>query len=246
MTTELPPPGWYDDPERDDRQRWWDGTSWSQTRRPRASDAAVGFTSGTPSHSTPERVPAPEHVVVGGGDGTRTLANPMDRLAAAVLDGVLAVVVLAAAGLVGAVVGVLSDALSALIAGALSLAAWVLIVASNVMGEGRLGQSYGKHVVGISVVSTRTGEPIGSAAAVGRNIIRGIGAYIFGLGVLWMLWDSRRQGWHDKAVSSVVVKTRGETKVDPLTFMRAILDSDPGALTRRERLTVESTTNGDQ
>ena len=28
-TATLPPEGWYDDPERPGRKRWWDGTAWS-------------------------------------------------------------------------------------------------------------------------------------------------------------------------------------------------------------------------
>lgn len=32
--TDLPPPGWYDDPTGPAKERWWDGTQWSdQTRR---------------------------------------------------------------------------------------------------------------------------------------------------------------------------------------------------------------------
>jgi len=36
--TELPPPGWYDDPTAPAQERWWDGTMWSeQTRRKAAT-----------------------------------------------------------------------------------------------------------------------------------------------------------------------------------------------------------------
>jgi len=31
---ELPPPGWYRDPEAPELQRWWDGSQWSEHRRP--------------------------------------------------------------------------------------------------------------------------------------------------------------------------------------------------------------------
>lgn len=241
MTADLPPPGWYDDPDpepdNNDGQRWWDGTSWSQARRRSGSDAAVVSASGTPSRNPSLSSLASsvsECVNVGGAGELRTLATPAERLAAVVIDGVLAVVVLAAAGLVGTIFGVLPDAMEGLVVGALSLAAWVVVVGSNVMGEGRLGQSYGKHLVGLDVVSTRTGGHVGSAAALGRNIVRGVGVYVLGLGVLWMLWDPRRQGWHDKAASSVVVKARRPVRVDPLTFVRAILADDP-TLPMRQR-----------
>jgi uncharacterized RDD family membrane protein YckC len=33
-----------------------------------------------------------------------------------------------------------------------------------------------------------------------------LSALFFGLGVFWMLWDRRRQAWHDKLAKTVVVK----------------------------------------
>lgn len=33
MTDALPSPGWYDDPENRDHQRWWDGVRWSEHRK---------------------------------------------------------------------------------------------------------------------------------------------------------------------------------------------------------------------
>jgi hypothetical protein len=33
-----------------------------------------------------------------------------------------------------------------------------------------------------------------------------ISGQICGLGYLWALWDKQRQTWHDKVISSVVVK----------------------------------------
>ena len=49
--------------------------------------------------------------------------------------------------------------------------------------------------------------PSAAGAAVGRYLFA---AFISGnfllLGYLWSLWDDRKQTWHDKVVSSVVVK----------------------------------------
>ncbi|WP_374009882.1 DUF2510 domain-containing protein [Leifsonia sp. LS-T14] len=32
----LPPAGWYSDPQDPTRERWWDGTGWSEHQRDRA------------------------------------------------------------------------------------------------------------------------------------------------------------------------------------------------------------------
>jgi uncharacterized RDD family membrane protein YckC len=33
-----------------------------------------------------------------------------------------------------------------------------------------------------------------------------VSGWVFYLGYLWMLWDSEKQTWHDKMVSSVVIR----------------------------------------
>ena len=37
----LPVAGWYPDPEHETQDRWWDGTAWSDHRRPREDASAV-------------------------------------------------------------------------------------------------------------------------------------------------------------------------------------------------------------
>jgi uncharacterized RDD family membrane protein YckC len=70
----------------------------------------------------------------------------------------------------------------------------------------RRGQSFGKRFVGIRVVRT-DGEPITYQTAALRHIIGyPFSVLFFGLGALWMLWDGRQQGWHDKLAKTVVVR----------------------------------------
>ena len=38
MQSELPPAGWYPDPQQPERQRWWDGTEWTDTLLQAAPD----------------------------------------------------------------------------------------------------------------------------------------------------------------------------------------------------------------
>jgi uncharacterized RDD family membrane protein YckC len=68
------------------------------------------------------------------------------------------------------------------------------------------GQSFGKRFIGIRVVRT-DGRPIDYQTALLRHIVGyPLSILLFGLGVVWMLWDGRRQGWHDKLARTVVVK----------------------------------------
>ena len=70
----------------------------------------------------------------------------------------------------------------------------------------RRGQSFGKRFIGVRVVRT-DGRPIDYQTVVLRHIVGyPLSILFFGLGVVWMLWDGRRQGWHDKLAKTVVVK----------------------------------------
>ena len=72
--------------------------------------------------------------------------------------------------------------------------------------EGERGQSPGQKVAGIRVVRQETGLPIGFGRAVGRMFAQYLSSQVLYLGYLWMLWDDDKQTWHDKIVSSIVVK----------------------------------------
>jgi uncharacterized RDD family membrane protein YckC len=72
---------------------------------------------------------------------------------------------------------------------------------------GPTGQTLGKRVCNIRVVDATTGQPgIGIGRGIGRYFARILSAIPLGLGYLWMLWDDRKQTWHDKLVTTVVVK----------------------------------------
>lgn len=82
----------------------------------------------------------------------------------------------------------------------------VLVYFAKLEGGPR-GQTIGKRAFGIRVADATTGGPIGAGRALGRNLFR---VFISGnvclLGYLWAFWDGRKQTWHDKVVSSVVVR----------------------------------------
>jgi uncharacterized RDD family membrane protein YckC len=56
------------------------------------------------------------------------------------------------------------------------------------------------------VADVDSGTPIGLGRGVGRYLFKFISAIVCLLGFLWVLWDPRKQAWHDKVARSVVVK----------------------------------------
>src|SRR2546423_7309784 len=114
------------------------------------------------------------------------------------------IAVAASAGSSGATFGVgLSPGASA----AVTLINVVVGVAYYAYFEGTRGQTVGKMALGIKVIDADTGGYIGVSRGIGRYFARFLSGIVFALGYLWMLWDDRKQCWHDKLVRSVVVRT---------------------------------------
>ncbi|MCV6638184.1 RDD family protein [Candidatus Albibeggiatoa sp. nov. NOAA] len=69
----------------------------------------------------------------------------------------------------------------------------------------RYGATPGKIVADCEIVHATTGKPITLGQAVLRYLAYLISALPLGLGFLWILWDKRKQGWHDKIANTVVI-----------------------------------------
>jgi uncharacterized RDD family membrane protein YckC len=93
---------------------------------------------------------------------------------------------------------------AALLLGLVALVAAVLYYPLMVGGT---GQTIGNKATGIRIVDATSGQPIGNGRALGRYLFAAfISGNLCALGYLWAIWDGRKQTWHDKVVSSVVVK----------------------------------------
>ncbi|MCW7553010.1 RDD family protein [Endozoicomonas gorgoniicola] len=74
----------------------------------------------------------------------------------------------------------------------------------------------GKMAVKAIVVDAATGN----SPTIKQCIIRYLGYIVatlpLGLGILWVAWDSKKQGWHDKMAGTVVIrpKNKGVEKVE--------------------------------
>ena len=72
--------------------------------------------------------------------------------------------------------------------------------------HGRTGQTPGDAALGIRVVDIESGEVIGYGRAFGRALVSIVSALVIAIGYLWMLWDPRKQTWHDKVVGSIPLR----------------------------------------
>ena len=71
--------------------------------------------------------------------------------------------------------------------------------------QGRTGYSIGKGVMGIKLIGEASGQPIGAGLAFVRNLAHILDALVCYIGFLWPLWDSKRQTFADKIMSTIVV-----------------------------------------
>jgi len=72
--------------------------------------------------------------------------------------------------------------------------------------QGRTGQSIGKGVMNIRLLSEQTGQPVGAGMAFLRYIVHVVDSLACYIGWLWPLWDQKRQTFTDKILSTVVVE----------------------------------------
>ncbi len=73
--------------------------------------------------------------------------------------------------------------------------------------EGTTGKSIGKQITGYTTVKEETGEPLGAAMGCLRVLLLFVDFCICYVGVLWPLWDPKRQALlSDKVTGAVVYK----------------------------------------
>ncbi len=121
---------------------------------------------------------------------TRKYAGFFRRVAAALIDVIILVFV---PGFVSN-----NNQTASAIAGILALAyeTWMI---------GMYGATIGKMVMKIRVVS-ESGKRIDYPTALVRTLSSYLSVAVFCLGILWVIWDIKRQSWHDKIAKTVVVK----------------------------------------
>ena len=151
-------------------------------------------------------------------------ARRIPRLVAAILDIIIIGIIFAILGAVGVVEAADPDAEFNVVSSVVSIVIWLIYFVGLTV---TLGQTLGKMAMGIRVVNI-DGEKPGVGAMLIREVIvrvpfivlavvlgpilgpdsgAGIGVIVLLIAIIWILFDDRRQGLHDKVAKTFVVKT---------------------------------------
>ena len=66
----------------------------------------------------------------------------------------------------------------------------------------------GKMAVSATIVDARTGGRPSVGQLIGRYLAYFVSGIPLGLGFIWVAFDGRKQGWHDKLAGTVVVRSK--------------------------------------
>lgn len=134
------------------------------------------------------------------GFGRRFVAYVID----AIILWIIQLVLLFCAGFVITVVSEANEDVSAGFSLLINCLAFLISVGYFVGFWATTGQTPGKMVMGIKVIST-DGQPVSWGKAILRYIGYIISSLILSLGFIWIAFDAKRQGWHDKIAGTYVV-----------------------------------------
>ncbi len=85
---------------------------------------------------------------------------------------------------------------------------WILPLVATVIFWVTLAATPGKLVLGLKVVDASAGEKIGVIKAFLRYLGYFVSAIPVLIGYIWVAFDARKQGWHDKIAGTVVVHAK--------------------------------------
>ena len=78
----------------------------------------------------------------------------------------------------------------------------------------------GKMAVSARVVDAKTGNTLTVGQSIGRYLGYFVSAIPMGLGIIWVAFDPKKQGWHDKLAGTVVIRSKNRGP-EPVKFEKA-------------------------
>lgn len=82
-------------------------------------------------------------------------------------------------------------------------------------------KTLGKAALGLQVVSSKDGEPIGFWKMLFREwFVKAASGSVFALGFIWILIDDKNRGWHDKILDTYVVDLKESEAISAASHVR--------------------------
>lgn len=72
----------------------------------------------------------------------------------------------------------------------------------------------GKMALNIKIVDARTGGKLSVGQSIGRYFAYIPAILVLMIGIIWVAFDRRKQGWHDKLAKTVVIQKKNSKKVE--------------------------------
>lgn len=94
---------------------------------------------------------------------------------------------------------------------------WILPIAATVVFWVTKSATPGKMALSLKVLDERTGNALTVGQSLGRYFGYLVSIIPLGLGILWVAWDIKKQAFHDKLASTVVVKDK-RGNIQPVRF----------------------------
>ena len=90
------------------------------------------------------------------------------------------------------------------------MAAWfAILILYDIIFIKKYNATPGKMIMGIKVVKADKSKITWGNAILRWLIYKlGSGWWVLFLGALWIIWDKKKQGWHDKAAKTIVICTK--------------------------------------
>ena len=98
-----------------------------------------------------------------------------------------------------------------------ALLSFVFGVYNVYIRQGRTGYTFGKTVVGIKLISERSGQPVGPFMSFVRSLAHIVDGFCY-IGYLWPIWDAKNQTFADKIMSTVVIVQAQDEPQDPAGY----------------------------
>lgn len=88
------------------------------------------------------------------------------------------------------------------------LLSWVLPLVATITFWVYRQATPGKMAISARIVDVKTGDKPTLQQYIVRYICYTIAVIPFGLGIFWVAWDKKKQGWHDKLAGTVVINPK--------------------------------------